>query len=136
MTTFTIPRTGQAPLRFTGELIAETSTRLIAGRERNRWFVLKLYRTGGGKFPLSVAFRTRWEGEHDTDRVVLCGSTADVRIDLSLFQPLGMSIIGYPAGEHYAERQARLEQTLRLDWETAVRDLLGQVSEEFAEEIA
>lgn len=134
MQRFTIPRTGDAPVVFEGEHLAEVSTRLAAGRERNRWFEVDLYRTQAGKYVLAIDFHTMWQGEHDTSRVVLCDSPADVRAELTLFNPLE-DVGGYPPGDVYAEKQSRLERALFLDWQTAVEELFVGLEEEFAEVI-
>lgn len=130
--TITLPRSGHAPLRFTGELIAETDGRAVAGRDHNRWHTLAVYRTSAGRYVVAIGYRTRWEGELDRDLALVCGSPADVAETLLAFDPCD-GVQGYPAGEAYAAKQARLILDLRQRFEALVSEVLD--SDEFAEEI-
>jgi hypothetical protein len=129
-----LSRTGDVPLKFEGDCIAEVSTRLARGQERNRWFEVALYRTRGAKYVLAIGYRTQWQGEHDVDSVIPCVNPEEVRQELQLFDPL-RDVTGYPLGEAYAEKQARLERTLRLDWANAIRELFQDLGPDFAETI-
>lgn len=62
---YTLRRTGQAPLRFQGELLAEADGEYESGRDFNRWHELTVYRTRGGKYVLRIAYRSAHQGELD-----------------------------------------------------------------------
>lgn len=63
MQAITITRTGQPPLRFVGEEISQGDTKTA---DSNRWTVVTLYRTKGGKYVSVVKRITQWQGEHNT----------------------------------------------------------------------
>jgi hypothetical protein len=126
MQTITLKRTGLRSLSFEGELLAEATSQQTKGSGENRWWELGLYRTDE-RYVLSVSYRTRWQGEHDTDRVMVVDSPAEVERELSEF-PYLAGISGYPPG--HENRQARLEQALRLCWQAAVTELLAVLGPE------
>lgn len=61
----TIARDGKPPLRFTGCKIAHADNRAHQGERQNRWTVLDLYKTKGGKYVIERTHRTCWQGESD-----------------------------------------------------------------------
>lgn len=63
--TTTLRRDGQPPLRFKGALLAKADNRNHQGERQNRWTVLALYRTAGGKYVITRDHRTCWQGETD-----------------------------------------------------------------------
>jgi arylamine N-acetyltransferase len=134
--TYTLSRTGDVPLKFEGEHLAGISTQQgPGGKDRNRWYEVDLYRTRGGKYVLKVHFMTLWQGEQFVIHVILCDDTAGVRKALIDFDPT-RDAAGYPPGEAYVEKQARLERGLRSEWAAGIRDLFEGLETEFAEEIA
>lgn len=76
METTIIRRTGQAPLRIRGELLAGNSSSFervssyysgSTGRSQDVW----VYRTSAGKFVVAIHHNTCWQGEHDTDEAAV-----------------------------------------------------------------
>jgi arylamine N-acetyltransferase len=134
MQTYTISRTGDVPLKFEGEHLTGVSTQQIGGKDRNRWYEMDLYRTRGGKYVLKIHYMTLWQGEQFTSHVILCDDPAGVRKALLEFDPM-RDVSGYPPGEAYAEKQARLERTLMLDWAAGIRELFAGIETEFSESI-
>lgn len=135
MTSYTLARTGDAPLTFEGEHLAGISIERISGRNRNRWHEIDLYRTRAGRYVLTIAYRTLWQGEHDTRRAIPCDTPGGVREELRAFDPLA-DVGGYPPGDAYRDKQERLERTIRLDWAEGVRELFAALdAAEFAEVI-
>jgi hypothetical protein len=133
MQTYTLSRTGDVPLKFEGDELAFITTRPDDPGRFARWYEAAIYRTRGGTFVLFIAYRTN-RGEPSVERAILCDSPEAVRAELTRYDPLE-HLAGFPPGEAYAEKQARLERTLRLDWQTAVRDLFEGIEEEFSETI-
>jgi hypothetical protein len=133
MPEYRLPRSGDAPLLVTGELVAESDGERIAGKEQNRWHELAVYHLEDGRYALAVNYRTRWQGELGHDLAVIVPDAAGVRRALKEYSPLAQ-LVGFPAGEHYAERQARLEADIRRRYDAQVSDLLDR--EEFAESAA
>lgn len=136
MPTYTLPRTGDVPLRFEGESIANVSTRPDDPSRFARWYELSLYRTKGGTYIIAIGYRSHY-GDRETDRAVLCATPDGIRDELQMFDPLA-DVSGFPPGPAYRDKQERMERLLRLDWETAIRDLFAdaEVAGEFAEEIS
>ena len=74
--TMIIKRSGQAPLRVRGELLADQSSSTnnassaysgSVGRSQS----VQVYKTAGGKYVVSVKNETCWQGEHDTYDAVM-----------------------------------------------------------------
>ena len=72
MDTTIIRRTGQAPLRIRGEVLASNSSSMnnacsdysgSTGRSQE----VAVYKTASGKFIVAIHHNTCWQGEHDTD---------------------------------------------------------------------
>jgi hypothetical protein len=126
----TLKRTGLRPLTFQGELLSEADSHQTQGPCQNRWWSLELYRTGE-RYVVSVSYRTQWQGEHDTDSVMVLDTPEEVEKWICDYPPL-KDVSGYPPG--HEDRQARLEQALRLCWNAAVTKLLAALgSEELGE---
>lgn len=134
MPEYTLTRTGNLPLRFEGKLIAEASSKWTNGRENNRWHVLKLYRTESRNYVLAIGFRTQWQGEQNTDVVIIAKSPADIQKRVADFVPLPPGV-GYPPGEAYIDKQARLVNTMTTSFDHLVSDLFEGLEDEFAETI-
>ena len=140
MTEHTLPRTGKPPLHFRGELVAESDGERQAGRDWSRWHELAVYRTEGGQYVVRIAYRTRYQGELEwdgawvipEDRAGVADAAALVAERFSSHDP-GAVVKGYPPGEIYAERQARLLEDVRSRYLAQVSEVLS--SGEFAEEI-
>ena len=76
MDTIIVRRTGQAPLRIRGELLASAASSNnnvhpdysgSAGRRQTVW----VYRTASGKHIAAIQHLTCWQGEHDTDEAAV-----------------------------------------------------------------
>lgn len=135
MQPYELSRTGNAPVRFTGELLAAVDGFRSAGKENNRWHELAVYRTAGGQIVGVIQYRTRWQGEEGRDLVEVLASPAAAT---SFFRDhfVEHDPTGYPPGDHYAEKQARLIADVRRRYESAVTELLSQSADVFAETIA
>lgn len=129
----TLPRSGMAPLMFRGVLLAESDGQRQAGREQNRWHELAVYVTEAGSYVVRIAYRTRWEGELDRDSAEVVEDAAGVGYTLQDYDPCAR-VQGYPVGDAYAERQARLMADVRRRYESQVSDLLRS-SPAFAERV-
>lgn len=78
MKAYEIDRDDGRPLRFTGEVIASTSSKTVDGPGSSRWTELCLYRTAAGKLIGERVGRTIWTGESDRREAQVCGSEAEV----------------------------------------------------------
>lgn len=69
-----LERSGNAPLQFTGTLVAESEGRSgFDGRDHNRYHNIRIYRTQSGNHIVSVQYRTRYQGEDDHDYAEVAG---------------------------------------------------------------
>jgi hypothetical protein len=128
---YTLPRSGRAPLRFQGELLAESEGYRYTGREQTRWHNIAIYRTAGGKYVVSIQYRTRYQGETDHDAAEVIAQPSGVEATLREYDPIAI-VRGFPANDHYADRQARLQTDIRQRYEAQVSDVLAD-RPEFAE---
>lgn len=72
MDTTIVRRTGQAPLRIRGELLASNQSSANNARadysgSTGRSQEVSVYRTASGKYVVAIHHNTCWQGEHDTD---------------------------------------------------------------------
>lgn len=127
-----LSRTGEAPLAFEGELLAEASGRQVHGKERNRWHEVAAYRTAGGKYVLGITYRSCWEGERDHHGAVVEDGIEGVAEHLRSTVPT-LHIEGYRTilarvpddrESPYRARQAALEAQLTEDWSHLVAEVL------------
>lgn len=126
-----IPRTGRPALRLTGYgLAAQATSRAPSGPRQSRWHELEWWsddqRVAGPeqRHCLVVRYCTQWDGEmgHDHAEVLL---RRDLDRVLQSIDPCE-HVTGYPDGDHYAAKQARLLQAIRSGYQHAVSNLLAQ----------
>lgn len=127
MESYTLKRTGDRPLNFTAEKLAEASTQQHQGPCENRYWELELYRTEGGQYVISVGYRTRWQGEHDTDTAIKVAAADGLVAALDEYDWVSR-IYGYPRG--HDDKQAELLRRLGDCWDQAVGELLAGVEPE------
>jgi len=128
-------RTGQAPLQFAGELLAESKGKWHKGQDQNRYHDLSIYRTAAGTYVVGVAYRTCWQGEDDWDFADT--TTAAASVERLLRDAIELSLgraIGYPPSPAYGDRQARMLASLRERYEGQVSAVLEQ-HDDFAQRI-
>lgn len=113
MKTYTLKRTGNRPLRFEGDLVAEESTKVMNGQENNRWHEFHLYRTSGGCFFLSVTYDSHWQGEERHCQVEELGSIESVTKFLRHeYDPLEFTAI-WPEGSRTENDTMHAKRLLR-----------------------
>ena len=132
MKRFTLPRSGQAPLTFNGELIASSEGQQLAGRDRARWHDLAIYRTTDNRYVVGVSYQTIWQGEIGYDIAEVAENPAAVLRVFRSYNPI-VKVWGYPPGPNYADRQKALLAELVLAYESQVSIVLN--GPEFAESI-
>jgi hypothetical protein len=123
----TVSRTGQRPLSFDGESLATANSRHHAGKERNRWHEIEVWKTESGKFVCSVRYHTQWEGESAYDDAIIFDSKEQVAILLEEYIFPNIGTIGYPASPTYAEKQARMMAELEAAFKEAAGEVLGKL---------
>lgn len=124
---YRLTRDGDAPLAFRGEEIATANSRDLQGDGQNRWHEVTVYRTAGGRHVVAIEYHTQWQGERDTHEAHALGTDlAEVAECLRTTMPIPTGI-GYPPMPQYADRQARMETSLRGRWEKLVGGLLADI---------
>lgn len=134
MNEYRVKRTGDSDLVFRGEVVAS------AHNDRDdvlRWNHVTIYRTEGGRYVVSIAYRSDWATknngkEPDDDFADVCGTAREVRNALAVYDPAAR-LVGYPHGEQFAARQERLRNDLRANWRAVVSRALS--ADEFAERV-
>lgn len=134
MKTDQIPRTGDVPLEIRGHVLAHITTKEPAGEGRFRWHELTLYDLGGERYAVHVTYRSEFlrrgstvEPSYDWGQVL---DGPEALIDWLQKLRESRPVLGWPTGEHYAERQKRLLKDLRLRYERAVTLLLKPLGTE------
>ena len=80
--TIIVKRSGQAPLRIRGTLIADNHSSFnsaspsYSGSTGHSQSV-KVYQTASGKYVISIANYTQWQGQHNTDDAAVFPSLAE-----------------------------------------------------------
>ena len=118
MQTYELEITNELPLEFEGELLFEDSNHWTNGRDNNRWHELNIYRAVDEEdeyFIVWINWRTIWQGEESIAEFFTADSKDDIRSVLDEYDPIAY-LIGYPDGDRYQDKQARLEQKLSFDW--------------------
>lgn len=118
-------RTGDVPLQFEGDLIAEASSHWMDGRENSRWHELHLFRTTAGTYVLEIAFRSLWQGEPSLNSAFICQDAAAVREAITSYEPVPAGV-GYKDMEVHFFQQSRLAGRLACQFQTAVSILIAQ----------
>ncbi len=124
ITEFLLPRSGQAPLKFRGAKVAAADGSWQSGRKQNRWHELVIYRTDDGRYVVRIAYSTRWEGECDHDAAEVVADVAEVGRLLAEYDPIE-HLAGFPPGEQYAGRQAKLAADVHSRYQALVTEVLG-----------
>ena len=123
--TVEVPRTGQAALAFSGELVSQVSGKWQFGTECNRWHEISLYRLDNGRFAVSLGYRTQWQGEAPHDIAWRSLSSTEVATTLANYDS-GEHVQGYPPYPNYADRQTRLLDNIRRRFKALVSEVLNE----------
>jgi hypothetical protein len=129
MAGITLNRTGDRSIMFEGELISKVDTRIIAGKDHNRWHELAVYRTDSGRLVAFVGYRTQWAGEIDRDDAHVCNSPEEI-LEFFKFVDVLAGLLGYPPGAQFHEKQARIERELSQRYDAAISEVMVPFPEE------
>jgi hypothetical protein len=143
MQKITLKRTGDIPISFSGELIAEAASPppdfQLARKDSRRWHELKLFAVAGSKcrYAIAIGFRTRLETETDQDTVIPCRTREEVELvltgmecgelksDLEPYDPLQF-LEGFPDLPRFEDRQRNLENRVAADYRNRVSEILAE----------
>ena len=132
----TLERTGQAPIAFTGSLIAEASGRTInapAAQDNSDWWDISIYQTdapeSAAPYVVAINYTNDHRGRIATQQFASC--TDDPAGVLGEYDPLSV-LRGFPPGPQYSERQKHLEKNCRVQYDMLVSSVLKLFPEETA----
>lgn len=131
MPKLTVPRSGNAPLEFEGELLCLSEGRLRNGQPNSHWHAITIYGVGGTHYVLHIGYRSLRRGEEPRDVALVLDGPAAVAQALKDYAP-ELDVQGYPPGLAYADKQARLLSDIRRRWNGQISEVLVGVA--FAEE--
>ncbi len=129
---YTVPRSGRMPLTFVGEQIAAADGN--PGKAGQRWHSLHLLRTTAGKYVLAIAYRSTWRNEPDHYEAHIVDGPPEAEAVLLAYNPTE-HVQGWPVGEQFAGKQARLLAEVKASYESLVSELMAKVPA-FCERIA
>ncbi len=100
MTTYTLPRTGRAPIRFEGKHIDHIET-----AEGKREHAITIYQTQAGKLIAQVQYLTEWPRETGRSTVFIAG-VWPILVDQLAAYRAGDDVTGFPAGDQFRQQEA------------------------------
>lgn len=127
-----IKRTGQLPLQFVGNLVAEVES--STGTSRNggdapdpdRWHRLQLYRAeSDASYVLAIEYRSNWRNEFPRSDCIQFTSPDDLAKALDEFNPLA-GVVGFPTHAKYTLQQQRLMRRVSESFYAALDTLLAE----------
>jgi hypothetical protein len=129
MERFKLERTGDLPLSFEGERVAQSKGKWHSGKDQNRWHDLAIYRTKGGRYLLQITYQTQWQGESDHSQIIDCGDdVTSAVVELKAHDPAS-HVEGYPPGEQYSDRQRMLVEGLTRRYNDQITELFREIPE-------
>lgn len=128
MNEYTLPRTGQRPIKFTGELIANSTREPVKAKDKDklRYYELSIYKTESEKYIAVVVYHTEWEDEEPRQDVMVCETAHEVADVLEDYDS-SLNVVGFPPGQQFAARQERLLDSLRSQYEQQVSEVLAKL---------
>lgn len=127
METHVLQRSGMAPLRFEGELVAESSSKHHEGPLQSRWHTLAVYRTAGGNYVASVRYRSCWQGEMDRDYAEVFADPEAVRRFFEVdHDPLAYYLGGPRTTDELSARDDRIRQAIKFGYQMSVTEILAE----------
>lgn len=117
-----LPRSGDTPLRFRGELLAASVPPLLRPGKRSRRFTVEVYSSEGGVFVTSIRYRSDYD---EPERDYAAGGLFAWQASAYLrgFDP-AQCVRGFPPGERWAIRQTRLLEDVRRRFAQQVLEVL------------
>jgi hypothetical protein len=100
MTTYTLLRTGRAPIRFEGNTIKEMHT---ANGKRQHF--VRIFQTQAGKLFANVMYASDWPRETGRDTVFI-EQTWPILVEQLAAYRAGDDVTGFPAGEQFRQQEA------------------------------
>ena len=112
MTTYTLPRTGRAPIRFNGHQIAERIT-----PEGKRQHAITIYKSQAGSLIAIVQYLTDWPRETGRDTVFIEQAWPALVEQLASYRA-GDDVTGFPAGEQFRQQEAITRREIQDNYDS------------------
>jgi hypothetical protein len=108
--------TGQVPFAFIGDITEEWSCQYVNGIEQIRWHEISLYSIADSDEEiLEIKYRTQWQREVGHTEFHYINDELVLATLLQLYDPL-LYLEGYPKGQEFETKQAKLKQQILGDW--------------------
>ena len=136
---FTIPRTGDVALTFSGKLLSQVSTKTHQGPTQNRWFDLRLFRTNVISLVGAITYSSSWQSETEQHFADVFDDSAAARKWFRAFDPCSVKLWQgqreYPNDNGDAARRNEYNRNaIKVAYGAAVSELLS--ADEFAVTVA
>ena len=123
-TDFTLPRTGEQPVTFTGTLLAAETGAMPKLKQHHE---ISVYRTQGGSYVVAISYRTTWKTESPHDLAIVCKTLEQVAEELWAYDPVE-SVAGPPEGTlNWEQRQQETRAAVSERYDTLVSRLLARL---------
>lgn len=122
MTTYTLPRTGRAPIRFEGDKITMGAT--ATGKREHS---ITIYMTQAGKFVARIQYLTEWPRETGRDTVFIAGAWPLLVEQLANYRA-GDNVTGFPAGEQFRQQEEITKREVQDDYATLLSALFAELN--------
>jgi hypothetical protein len=119
-TEFILARTGDIPLKLTGTKLVSMSTQFSNGKDRNRWHVVTVYEST--RMVAHIEWCSTWEGESQHSTCLIADDLESLADHIREYDPL-KHLMGFPDGQQFEKKQARLENAIASDWDSMLSDL-------------
>jgi hypothetical protein len=120
MKRYKLPRTGRAPIRFEGDLIASAGT-----PDGKRQHAIGIHQTKAGKLIAHVIYATEWPRETGRDTVFIEQAWPALVEQLASYRA-GNDVTGFPAGEQFRQQEAITRREIQDNYDS----LLSTICEE------
>jgi hypothetical protein len=121
-----LTRTGDAPLVFSGRVLADVSSKQLGEGDVPRWHDLAIYETAAGQYVVAIGYRTTSKGETGRDTLAVVVDRSELRDALKRYDPVA-HVPGASSGPPLADKQARLVTMMRQQWESLITLALTEV---------
>ena len=102
-----LTRTGDAPLAFSGRILADVSGKRIGEGAVPRWHDLAIYETAAGQYVVTIGYRTTAKDEMGRDTLAVVVDRHELRDALKRYDPVA-HVQGFPP---------RLLAMMRRQWD-------------------
>tara|TARA_R110002020_G_scaffold261230_1_gene475578 strand:- start:278 stop:673 length:396 start_codon:yes stop_codon:yes gene_type:complete len=122
----TLPRTGLAPLVFSGSLLAAAGDRPnVKTSWAVRWHSGQLYRADLGAFVLLLKFNTEQKDEFDRETVLTASDLAGILDLVKKYDPVRW-LDDYPAHARWDARREKRNRQIQAQLDEVIEELMSQ----------